>query len=1059
MNPNDTSPRTATRGLDRREFLRVSGALAAGGALASAGCQIPQEATVPFHDMPENLVDGIGRARFFHTVIDGAPVVVKTREGRPILVAPNPDDASGLGLTVRHHAALMDLYDPDRAQGPLSVRRGTGAPVASSWTAVSAEVVSRLGSAGAKAVLLTGPASSPALGAAFAGLAARTGLRDVIWSPIEHDAARAAWREAFGSAKVAPPFLARADLIVGFGAEFLDRPGDGLERAFALRRSPDQPEGGRMSRFVQLEGRLTLTGANADRRIRVRDSHLAVVAAALAHELIVVRRLGPLAAEAGVAAALSPFGIDAAAKQAGLDAAVLTALAGELAAAPGRALVLAGGSAGASASGPALELAALMLNITLGAFEAGLFDASSAEEPYTGGGAALEALAADMRAGRVEMLIVAGVNPVYDAPASLKFGEAMSKVPFVVSLNDRLDETSRLADLLAPASHPFECWGDASLPRGLVAIQQPVIQPLFDTRGLLDLLVEWGAAAGDPAGTAAVSAAAAAIAVPAPAPATAAPGPSPSAAYRYLRNAWGVRFALDVATPDFERAWNDVLRAGSWSAFARPAGVPPRTESASARPAFNPGALGLLGAPGSPGAASGGLELQLYPHFALADGRKANNGWLNELPDPITRITWGGAVSIAPRRFDEMNLANGDLVEVDAGHAKVVAPAYRHAGMHYDQVALPLGLGRTGCGDIGRDVGPDAYPLRLLAGGRLISAGLPVTIRKAAGHEPLAFAQGSDVIDRDRRPLVPVTTLSAYERDRKAGTEQQEGGPSIWPAHEYAGVRWAMAIDLSRCNGCGKCVIGCQAENNIPVVGRQGILDGREMSWMRIDRYYDAPKKDGQWDAEVWDGPLEVVEEPQTLFEPMLCQHCENAPCETVCPFVATMHSADGLNQQIYNRCTGTRYCANNCPFKVRRFNYWELSKKQESAFFRWLVPRIARNAELNTRAPMQMKNNPEVTVRARGVMEKCSFCIQRIRAAGSDAVREGRPKNRFADGAVVPACMEACPAGAITFGDVNNPGSRVAQLAAHPRAMRLLDALGVKPSVSYLTKVRHDKA
>jgi molybdopterin-containing oxidoreductase family iron-sulfur binding subunit len=347
----------------------------------------------------------------------------------------------------------------------------------------------------------------------------------------------------------------------------------------------------------------------------------------------------------------------------------------------------------------------------------------------------------------------------------------------------------------------------------------------------------------------------------------------------------------------------------------------------------------------------------------------------------------------------------------------------------------------------------------VLAGGRLISAGLPVTIRRVAGSEPLAFAQGSDVIDRGRRPLVPATTLSAYEKDQKAGTEQQEGGRSIWPGHEYPKVRWAMAIDLSRCNGCGKCVIGCQAENNIPVVGRHGILDGREMSWMRIDRYYDAPKKDGRWDAEVWDGPLAVVEDPQTLFEPMLCQHCENAPCETVCPFVATMHSADGLNQQVYNRCVGTRYCANNCPFKVRRYNFWEYAKKQESAFMRWLVPRIARNADLNTRAPMQMKNNPEVTVRSRGVMEKCSFCIQRIRAAGSEAVREGKSKDHFPDGAVVPACMEACPTGAITFGDVNHPGSRIAALAAHPRAMRLLDAVGVKPSISYLTKVRHDKA
>ena len=551
-----------------------------------------------------------------------------------------------------------------------------------------------------------------------------------------------------------------------------------------------------------------------------------------------------------------------------------------------------------------------------------------------------------MRAGNVELLIVAGVNPVYDAPASpasaSQFAEALTKVPFVVSLNDRLDETSLLADLLAPVSHPFECWGDVTLPKGLEAIQQPVIQPLFDTRGLLDVLVEWGAAVGDPAAVAAV---AAAVAAPRRRPPsfTAAPAPSTSVAWHYLRAAWAARLAVDPATPAFDAAWNEVLRMGpglrrragrgGGNAPASPPALPAAAKTQAGKPSAGPcrahvppGALSLLGALHVRRAAPA-LELQLYPHLALGDGRAGNNGWLHELPDPITRITWGGALSIAPRRFDEMELANGDLVEIDAGHAKLVAPAYRHAGMHHDQVALPLGLGRTACGVIGAGVGPNAFPLRLLAGGRLLSAGLPVAIRKVGGNEPLAFAQGSDVIDRDRRPLVPTTTLSAYQQDRTSGTEQQEGGPSAWPEHPYPNARWAMAIDLSKCNGCGKCVIACQAENNIPVVGRRGILDGREMSWMRIDRYYDAPKKDGQWDADVWDGPLEVVEDPQTLFEPMLCQHCENAPCETVCPFVATMHSADGLNQQIYNRCVGTRYCANNCPFKVRRFNFWEVQQ------------------------------------------------------------------------------------------------------------------------------------
>jgi molybdopterin-containing oxidoreductase family iron-sulfur binding subunit len=406
-----------------------------------------------------------------------------------------------------------------------------------------------------------------------------------------------------------------------------------------------------------------------------------------------------------------------------------------------------------------------------------------------------------------------------------------------------------------------------------------------------------------------------------------------------------------------------------------------------------------------------------------------------------------------------MGLQNGDLVEVTVGDAAVVAPAYRHAGMHHDQLALPLGLGRTACGPIGAGVGVNAFGLRRVAHGRLVSAGLMATLRPAGGREPLALAQGSDVIDRAARPLVPVTTRSAFAADRSAGTAQPAGGPSAWPAHDYPKTRWAMSIDLTKCIGCARCVVGCQAENNIPVVGRHGILDGREMSWLRIDRYYDAPAKDGGWDADVWDGPIEVVEDPQTLFEPMLCQHCENAPCETVCPFSATMHSADGLNQQVYNRCVGTRYCANNCPFKVRRFNYWELSKRQDSAFFRWLVPRIARNAELNTREPMQMKNNPEVTVRSRGVMEKCSFCVQRISAARAEAARNGADKDALPDGAVVPACMEACPTGAISFGNRNAPDSKVAAQAADPRAMRLLDALGVKPSVSYLTKVRNDQA
>jgi molybdopterin-containing oxidoreductase family iron-sulfur binding subunit len=1044
MRPNENGKRPPRGGHSRREFLRASGTMAAASALAGAGCAPPQETTVPFHDMPESLVDGVGRARFYATVLDGSPVLVRTREGRPILVAPNPKDASGRGTSLRHHAALMDLYDPDRAQGPLSVRRGRGAAVASSWAAVGAEVVRRLEADRGKVVLLTGQVTSPSLQAAIAELAAQASLRHVAYAPIESSAASRAWTRAFGEGRLPRPRLDEADLVVGLGAEFLDRPADGLEADFARRRSPESPGG--MSRFVQLEGRLTLTGANADRRLRVRDSQLAAVACALLHEIVVKRRTGPLAADAEVERALAPFTVAAVAGLTGVEPGTLAALADELVAARGRALVVAGGSASESAAGIALETAALLLNLSLDAFAAGLLEDGAGPEPVDLGAAALAALAADLRAGRVTTLVVAGANPVYDAPASIGFAEALAKVPLVVSLNDRLDETSRLADLLAPASHPFECWSDAALPRGVFAVQQPSIQALHDTRGLLDLLVAWGAAAGV---TGPVAAAASATA-----PKPGAPVPNPSPAWHFVRGQWAARLGVEPGTAAFEEKWNEVLRAGQWQAAA--AAVAPAARVPATRvPAA--GAAALLG-PLPP--APSGLELQLYPHLATGDGRGANNGWLLEFPDPVTRITWGGAVSIAPRRFDEMGLANGDLVEVDAGHAKVVAPAYRHAGMHHDEVALPLGLGRRACGVIGDGVGPDAFPLRRLEGDRVIAAGLPVTLRRVGGNEALAFAQGSDVIDRDRRPLVPVTTLTAFEKDPRAGTEQQPAGPSAWPAFEYGKAKWSMSIDLSRCNGCGKCVIACQAENNVPVVGRQGILDGREMSWIRVDRYYDAPKREGRRrGAEVWDGPVDVVEDPVTLFEPMLCQHCDNAPCETVCPFVATLHSEDGLNQQIYNRCVGTRYCANNCPFKVRRFNFWDYSVRQTSALFNWLQPRSVRHADLNTRGRMQMKNNPEVTVRGRGVMEKCSFCVQRVRDASARAVREGRKKDRFADGEVVTACMESCPTGAIVFGDVNNPDSRVRSLSGGPRAMRLLEALGVKPSISYLTKVRNDKA
>ena len=1032
--PPEASPQSA-RGVTRRGFLRA-GAVAGVSGAAAVSCQMPVESIVPFNERPEGL-RAPGKTQTYATVIDGVPVHVRTREGRPILVTPPVDHPARLGLTVRHHAALLDLYDPDRAPGPLSVRRGKGPPAASSWEAVGAAAVRALKKSKGRWALLTGPLNGSATTTAVDAFVSDLGGEWVTWAPIRNGARTRAWKTSFGDMPIPRPRLDRAALVVSFGAEFLDHPQCGLEAGWAAKRDPEGRSG--LSRLIAFEGRLTLTGANADQRVRVRDSQLAGVAAAVAHALLVTHKIGPMAGDEAVIQGLGRFAPEAVAERAGISAETIHSVAKAIADAGPYACVLAGGSASAGPNGEALEIAVNLINASVGAFRR-TFDlrVTAARAPQPPSLQILSALIARMKTGTISTLIVAGCNPIYDAPRSLGLADALSQVELVVSLNDRIDETSAQADYLAPVSHALESWGDAALPGNRHAVQQPVVQPLYDTHGLLDVLAVWGEAAG--ADGAFAAAAQAARAQPEADELT----PNPSPGHHLVRTHWARQLmALGPEAPRFDDAWLKALQTGFWQGLASIA-VPPR---------FLSGAVTRLKGAAEP--PSSKLELTLYPHFALHDGRSANNGWLLELGDPLSRICWGNWVAIAPRRFDDMNLTNGDRVALEVNGQQLTLPAYRQAGMHADEIAVPLGWGRSAVGKVGNGVGHNAFDLMTLDGDRGWRSGLPVTLRATGDHEPLAIAQGAEVLDRKPRPLVPVTTLDAYRKDPRAGTEQIPGGPSAWPEHAYDGHRWEMAIDLSRCTGCGKCSLACQAENNIPVVGRQGIIDGRGMAWMRIDRYYDAPPKPGGWDDAVWDGPLPVVEDPVTLFQPMLCQHCDNAPCETVCPFVATMHSADGLNQQIYNRCAGTRYCANNCPFKVRRFNWFEYSIPHNNALFALLVPSLDRHAEINTRGRLRMKNNPEVTVRGRGVMEKCSFCVQRIREARAEATRQGRP-GQIHDGEVVPACMESCPTGAIVFGDVNDPKSRLHGLAKSPRAMRLLEATAVKPSISYLTKVRN---
>jgi Fe-S-cluster-containing dehydrogenase component len=1057
--PQDLPETTAAElDLDRRDFLRMSTAAAAAAALVSTGCRMPEEKVVPAHARPEEL-RRLGKPLFYATILAGRPAMVRTREGRPILVGPNPDHPTVSTTSMKAQATILDLYDPDRAAGPISVRRGEGLPTPSSWERIGKEVLTALTDRSKRVVLLTRPDHGPGTEAALAELSASTGLEVVRYAPLARDTLEATYAACFTGPMPLPRFD-RARLVLGLGADFLDRPLADEPRHFAARRTPDA-EGG-MSRFIAFEGRLSLTGAAADQRIRVRPSLLPRIALALARELIARRGgFGSIGAPS-LAAALEGYTLDSVASAAGLQVGVLESLAEELLGAVGAGLVVSSETACAQPGGEALAVAVHLLNLALEARGSVMEEAPRAATPAAQGALArLSGLARRMEAGEVDLLLVHGVNPVYDAPASLGFAQAMAKVGRVVSFNDRIDETSALADQLAPTSHALEAWGDALAAGGIPSIQQPTIQPLLDTRGFLDILVAWGAGCADQgllveAFRASRDDGDRIASVHSP-------------AYQFLR--MQLERSGAAGSGAFDAFWNDTLRRGWYelpsaepsaveavqaATGAVPAEAEPQGEPAPAPFALDPRAAAALLAKAST-AEPEGIEAVLFPHYALKDGSSNNNGWLLEFPDPLSRISWSGWVAIGPRRFDEMKLDNGDVVRVTLQGVGFELPAYRQAGMHHDVIGLPLGLGRTAVGLAGNEVGVNLFPAVPVEGGRALHSGVAVTIQPTGQRRALPLYQGSEVIERERRPLVPATTLAAWKQDPSSGTEQPPGGWSLNPDVEYPGQRWAMAIDLSKCNGCGLCTMACRGENNVPVVGEKGCIDRREMSWIRIDRYYDAPERPGAWPDEVFDGPLEVVEEPKVLFEPMMCQHCENAPCETVCPFAATMHSEDGLNQQVYNRCVGTFFCANNCPFKVRRFNWYDYSVQRSSALFTRLVPVMKEHGKLNARERLQMKNNPEVTVRSRGVMEKCSFCIQRIREARELAIIEGRDPDKLNDGEVKPACMEVCPTGAIVYGDINDPDSEVARSSGDPRAMKLLELLEIRPSVSYLAKVRHE--
>ena len=967
----------------RRGFLKLmSASLALAGVTA---CTVqPDELIVPYVRQPEEIVPG--KPLFFATAASlggvATGLLVESHEGRPTKIEGNPDHpASQGGTDLFAQASILSLYDPDRSS--TTTELGQVRPWSGFVGAIRGALSAQATTGGAGLRILTETVNSPALAAQIQQiLAAHPQAKWVQWEPTTRDNVRAGARAAFGE-YVEPVYdFTKADVILSLDGDFLAAEnafGVKYARAFASRRRLDTaPE--RMSRLYVAEATPSVTGGRADHRIAMKAGQVEAFARAIAAKLGV----------AGVTGG-APAGTDA----------FVAAIAADLAAHRGTSLVVAG-----EAQPAAVHALAHAMNDLLGNAGQTVSYMATPEIVPSEQHAAMRQLVVDMDAGRVQALLIIGeANPVFTAPADWKFAEALQKVAWRAHSGLFHDETAELCQWHVPSTHYLEMWSDARSIDGTVSIVQPLIQPMYGGKSPHEVVATlgeraeqsgydivrgyWMTAGATPAPAAAPVDAGA----PAATPAAAAPAPAGAAVP-------AVAPAPVVSAAPFEKQWRKWLHDGYIAGTA----VAPKTVALAA---------GWNAVPPSAGAAAG-VEVIFKRDASVYDGRFANNGWLQELPKPVTKLTWDNAALVGPRTAEKLGVANGDMLSVKLEGRTLEVPAWIDPGHAQDAVTISLGYGRSRAGRVGNGVGFNAYALR--GSGSVWFAGAEVA--KAGGTYNLVSTQ--DHWSIEGRNLVRSAKLEEYKANPAFAHEMEHmklsDGLTLYPKWEYSGYAWGMAIDLNTCTGCNACVVACQSENNIPVVGKDQVANGREMQWLRIDRYYAGD-----------------IDNPDTYYQPMPCQQCENAPCEVVCPVSATVHSAEGLNDMVYNRCVGTRYCSNNCPWKVRRFNF--------TLYADWETESL------------KMQRNPDVTVRSRGVMEKCTYCVQRINSARIQAKREDR---EIRDGEVVTACESACPSQAITFGNLNDPTSRVAKLKADPRNYSMLAELNTRPRTTYLAAVRN---
>jgi len=935
-------PKGASEWVDsvsRRGFLKLMGASLAMAGMTACTKQ-PLEPIVPYVRQPEDLVPG--RPMFYATASElggyGSPVLVESQMFRPIKIEGNDQHPASLGGTdVFAQASILGMYDPDRSQtinylgevrtwgafmdalhGPLNVQKGLG---------------------GSGLRILTRTVSSPTLAEQLrAVLKTYPQAKWHVYEPVNRDNALEGAKLAFGQPVETRYDLEKADVILSLDADFLYAGFPGSTRYirdFAAKRNPDA---GKMNRLYVVESNMTSTGGRADHRLALRATEVEGFARAVGAAL-------------GVGSGGDPSKF-------------ASSVAADLKAHAGSSAVIVGDH-----QPPAVHALAHLMNQVLSNVGKTVVYTETVDANPINQTESLKDLVADMRGGKVDLLVIMGANPAYDAPGDFGFAEALknSGIPLRVHIGLYDDETAQLCQWHVNEAHYLETWGDVRAYDGTVSIIQPLIAPLYGGKSQIELA------------------------------AVLAGQPDPNA-HSIVQAYWQKQHA----GADFDMFWRRSLNNG-WID-----GTAYQSKQVSAKAANLPAAT----APAS------GIELNFRRDPSLWDGRFANNGWLQELPRPMSKMTWDNPVLIGPAMAERLHLASKDVVEFEFNGKKTKAAVWIQAGLPDNSITVYLGSGRTRAGRAGTGAGFDFYPFRYSAA---LWTANGVQIRPTGETYMLACTQGEQTMDTPAgaRPLVRVATMDEYAKEPDFAKEEEPAhDDTLYPDYPYKSepYAWGMAIDLNKCVGCNNCIIACQSENNIAVVGKEQVGIGRHMHWIRVDAYYEGDR-----------------ENPAAHFQPVPCQQCENAPCEVVCPVGATVHSTEGLNDMVYNRCVGTRYCSNNCPYKVRRFNFL--------LFQDWETPQY------------KMMRNPDVTIRSRGVMEKCTYCVQRINWHRIDAERAD---TRIKDGELQTACQQSCPADAIVFGNINDPESRVSKLKAGHRNYSLLADLNTRPRTTYLAEIRN---